>query len=113
MNGKIRLTAMTETRLPDADQPNAVRFCPKCGREIPADQQICVICANTGEVPRPKLPRKKKLLIFGAVAVFLLLLYIGMLGLYQRPAAAPVPASTEVIIRPVRHGTSVPVIVMP
>ena len=61
MSEKISLTAQTVSRLPDPDGETAVRFCPKCGRRIPADRDRCAACANTGEIPRPRLPLKQKL----------------------------------------------------
>ena len=34
MSEKIYLTAQEKPRLPDPDEQNARRFCPKCGKEI-------------------------------------------------------------------------------
>lgn len=79
MSEKIRLTALEKSRLPDEDVRNSVRFCPRCGREIPADRQLCVFCANTGAIPYPVRSGKKKfLLILSIVAVFFILLVLAL-----------------------------------
>lgn len=107
MSEKISLTAQTVSRLPDPDGETAVRFCPKCGRRIPADRDRCAACANTGEIPRPRLPLKQKLRILAAVILFLLILLFG-LDLAVRSAG---PLSTAVPAEV--HGTAVPVHLIP
>lgn len=76
MSEKIRLTANEKPRIPELDPQDAVRFCPKCGREIPLDRGVCVFCAEKELPRRPDLTRKKKLLILGVIILcfFLLLL---------------------------------------
>ena len=78
MSEKIRLASQTPARLPDADRHDAVRFCPKCGREIPMDRRACAFCENTGAVPRPARSRKQKMLIFGIVVGGMLLRLFGL-----------------------------------
>lgn len=107
MSEKIRLTAQPYNRLPDLDGESAVRFCPKCGRRIPPEQQLCAFCANTHEIPRPKLPRKTKLLILGALILMLLVLLLG-LDFAVRSAGPIQPAAVPAV-----RGTAVPVIMVP
>lgn len=77
MSEKIRLTALEKTRLPDADGRSAVRLCPKCGREIQPDRQICPFCENTGEIPRPHRSRRQKAAALCLIVlVFLLVLFL-------------------------------------
>lgn len=79
MSEKIHLTAQEKSRLPEADVQNAIRFCPKCGRQIPLDQDICAFCKNTGEISRPIQRRRTKvLLILSIILVFILLLLIAL-----------------------------------
>lgn len=112
MSEKISLTAQTVSRLPEVDGETAVRFCPKCGRRIPADRDRCAVCANTGEIPRPRLPLKQKLRILAAVIFFMLLLLFG-LDLAVR-SAGPLPAAVPEQSAPAEvRGTSVPVNLIP
>ena len=79
MTEKIRLTAQEKPRLPDPDEPNAVRFCPKCGKEIPLDRSTCVFCGNTGAVPYPARSRKIKVILIGVIVMtFLFLLALAL-----------------------------------
>ena len=113
MNEKIRLTALVKTRLPDAERTDAQRFCPKCGREIPPERNVCVFCENSGEIPRPKLPRRHRIIILCLIFIFLFLLFLGMALLIHRlgyvPAAVPteLPAPT-----PGPQGTSISVMLV-
>ena len=112
MSEKVRLESRAPARLPDADRRDAVRFCPKCGREIPLDQKVCAFCENTGAVPRPVGSRREKFLIFVIIFGVMLLLLFG-LDLVIRiagplPEAAPVLTPDSAI-----RGTSVPVILLP
>ena len=112
MSEKIRLSSQTPARLPDADRCDSVRFCPKCGREIPPDRRACVFCENTGAVPRPAQSGKQKLLVFGIIfAVMLVLLFA--LDLVIR-IAGPLPESVPTLVPTAGiQGTSVPVILVP
>lgn len=79
MSEKIRLTSRQKPRLPDEDNRDAVRFCPRCGREIPADRTLCLFCENTGAISYPvRSLRKKVILIFSIVIVFLFLLILAL-----------------------------------
>ena len=111
MSEKIRLTPQVRTVLPDADREDAIRFCPKCGRKISPEQRLCPFCENTGEMPRPKLPRKRKILIICAIVFFLLLLLLAtdLYILKSGPLPRAVPTET---LSPVPRGTSVPVIML-
>ena len=112
MSEKISLTARAASRLPDPDGETAVRFCPKCGRRIPADRDRCVVCANTGKIPRPRLPLKQKLRILAAVVLFMLILLFG-LDLAVR-SAGPLPTAVPEQAVPAEvHGTAVPVNLIP
>ena len=112
MSEKVRLTPQAASRLPEPDGQNAVRFCPKCGREIPLDRKICVFCANTGEVPRPSLPRRRKLLILTAVVLLMLILLLALDWAIRSAGPLPTPAPALPTEPPVR-GTSIPVILLP
>lgn len=70
MSEKIHLTSQQKARLPDPDVHNAIRFCPKCGREIPADRQQCAFCENKGTISRPKTSFRS------AVLIILLIVFI-------------------------------------
>ena len=106
MSSPTRLTAETENRLPDLEGGGErVRFCPKCGREIPIDRQICVYCEGENAVPvRPKRSLRKKILLLAVLILALLLL---ALPAFLSGANRPVPAPTEVL----PEGTEVVVIV--
>ena len=110
MSEKIHLTPLAKNRLPDLDSRDAVRFCPKCGRKIPLDRNLCVFCENEGEVPRPPLPVKKKQLVICLILAVLLLLLLGLIlftrALPRVPEMTPVPTSGP-------RGTSIPVILIP
>lgn len=110
MTEKIHLTPLTKTRLPDPDFRDAVRFCPKCGRQIPLDRDLCGFCENESEIPRPALPKSKKWLIFCLILTVLLLLLLGLI-LFSRSLPA-IPEATPVPTSPPR-GTSIPVILLP
>lgn len=109
MSEKIHLTGKERLSLPDVERQDVVRFCPKCGREIPLDRQICVSCANTGKISRPILPKKEKIkLVFliSVVFLFLLLLALFMTRSTGLKPDFPTPVS------PVR-GTPISVTVIP
>ena len=79
MSEKIHLTAQEKLRLPDPDESHAVRFCPKCGKEIPLDRSTCVFCGNTGAIPYPAQSRRKKVILIGVIVlVFLFLLALAL-----------------------------------
>ena len=107
MSSPTRLTAETENRLPDLEGGGErVRFCPKCGREIPINRQICVYCEGESASPvRPKRSIRKKILLLLVLilAVLLLALPVFLTGA-NRPAPTPtvnIPEGTaiEVIVR--------------
>ncbi len=110
MSEKIRLTALEASRLPDPDSSSAARFCPKCGRQIPLEQNICVFCGNTGAIPRPKLPRRQKLLILTAVVILLLILLFVLDFAIRSAGPLQPPAITA---EPTARGTSIPVTLLP
>ena len=109
---KIRLSAKTSSRLPEADIQDVVRFCPKCGRQIPVGEQLCAFCANTGMIPRPALSRGRKLRILGLILLGALVLLLGLDLIIRAvgPLGTAVPTD---IVPTVVTGTSVPVILMP
>ncbi|MBQ6505109.1 MAG: hypothetical protein IJI57_14470 [Flexilinea sp.] len=74
MSEKIRLTAQEKPRVPDPDRQNAVRFCPKCGKEIPLDRSACLFCGNTGAIPYPARPRRRKVILIGSIVIIFLFL---------------------------------------
>lgn len=79
MSEKIRLTAQEKSRLPDPDRQNAIRFCPKCGKEIPLDRSTCLFCGNTGAIPYPAQSRRKKVILIGVIVLaFLFLLVLAL-----------------------------------
>ena len=79
MSEKIRLTAREKYRLPDPDRQNAVRFCPKCGKEIPQDRSVCLFCSNTGAIPYPARTRRRKVVLIGLIILtFLFLLALAL-----------------------------------
>ena len=104
------LTPQAKNRLPEVDEPDVIRFCPKCGREIPVDRQYCVFCGNTGAIPRPARSRKQKLILLCAVAASMLLLLLGM-ALFTRGETASAPTILPTA-SPIARGTSVPVILL-
>ncbi len=129
MSEKIRLTSQVRAALPDMDREDAIRFCPKCGRKISPDRRLCPFCENTGEIPRPKLPRKQKVLMICGIVFFMLLLLLAT-DLYilrsgpvdvsdQRPAVSDQaaagsrqdPAANDPAVS-VPRGTTVPVVVI-
>jgi predicted nucleic acid-binding Zn ribbon protein len=110
MSEKIRLTPLTKTRLPDLDARDAVRFCPKCGRQIPLDRNLCVFCEDESDLPRPSLPKRQKQLVFCLILTVLLLLLL-ILILFSR-TLPPIPEVTPVPTFMPR-GTSIPVILLP
>ena len=112
MSEKIRLASQTPARLPDADRQDAVRFCPKCGREIPLDRRACAFCENTGAMPRPLQSRKQKLLIFGIIFGVMILLLFALDLVIRLAGPLPVPAPTLVPTAGVQ-GTALPVILLP
>ena len=112
MSEKIRLSPQVPARLPDADRQDAVRLCPKCGREIPMDRKACVFCANTGAVPRPARSRKQKLLIFGIVFCVMILLLFATDLVIRIAGPLPEPVPTVIPTSGIQ-GTSIPVILLP
>lgn len=106
MSDKIRLTAETENRLPDLEGGGErVRFCPKCGREIPTDRQLCVYCEGESASPvRPKRSLRKKILLL--LVLILVLLFLA-LPAFLTGANRPVPTPTVNI----PEGTEIPVTV--
>ena len=110
MSEKKTLTALTAARLPEADRQNAKRFCPKCGREIPLDRQICDFCANTGEIPRPRASLRKKLVLLALLLIGAVLLVFWVKG-FSLPR---VRTGVEIIstASPQPKGTSLPVIML-
>lgn len=105
MNEKIRLTPESENRLPASNSGERVRFCPKCGRRIAVDHEICGFCEKDAAAPqRPKAPRLKKALILAALALALLLLAVPA---FLTGASRPVPTPT----RCEPQGTPVPVLI--
>ena len=75
MSEKIQLTSLERSRFPDERSQSVIRFCPKCGREIPVEQSVCAFCENSGSISRPPHSRfKRVLLIVCLVLVFFLLL---------------------------------------
>lgn len=104
------LTPQAKNRLPEVDEPDVIRFCPKCGREIPVDRQYCVSCGNTGAIPRPVQSRKQKFLMICAVTAVMFLLLLGMVFFTRgETASAPTLLPTA---SPIARGTSVPVILL-
>ena len=110
MTEKIRLTPLTKNRLPDLDTRDAVRFCPKCGRKIALDRNLCVFCENESEIPRPTLPKSKKQLVICLVLAVLLLLLVSLI-LFSR-TLPPIPEATLIPTSGPR-GTAIPVILLP
>ena len=106
MSDKIRLTPETENRLPDLQGGGErVRFCPKCGREIPIDRQLCVYCeGETASPVRPKRSIRKKILLL--LVLILILLFLA-LPAFLTGANRPIPTPTVNI----PEGTAVEVIV--
>ena len=106
MSDKIRLTPETENRLPDLEGGGErVRFCPKCGREIPIDRQICVYCENESASPvRPKRSLRGKILL---LLILILALFLLALPAFLSGANRPVPTPTVNI----PEGTAIEVIV--
>ena len=96
MSDKIRLTPETENRLPDLQGGGErVRFCPKCGREIPIDRQICAFCENENADPvRPKRSIRGKILLL--LVLILVLLFLA-LPAFLSGANRPVPTPTEIL----------------
>ena len=89
MSEKIRLTAAEKVHLPDIDREDSVHFSPKCGRSIPADQQACIFCKNTGAVPHPvKSGREKAQLILLITLIFFLML-VFVLFLTRKTGLSP------------------------
>ena len=108
MTDKIRLTAETENRLPDLEGGGErVRFCPKCGREIPTDRQLCVYCEGASASPvRPKRPIRKKILLLLVLilAVLLLALPAFLTGALHSPTPTEaLPEGTEVVVEIIRN----------
>ena len=105
MSSPTRLTAETENRLPDLEGGGErVRFCPKCGREIPIDRQLCVYCEGESASPvRPKRSLRGKILLLLVLILILLLLALPAF----LSGAKHSPAPTEVL----PEGTAVEVIV--
>ena len=112
MSEKIRLASQVPARLPDADRQDAVRFCPKCGRQIPLDRKACAFCENTGAVPRPVRPLKQKLLLFGVILGVLLFLLFALDLVIRTAGPLPTPVPTLIPTAGIQ-GTSVPVILLP
>jgi len=81
MSEKIRLTAQTKMRIPDTERRDVIRFCPKCGREIPLNRSQCAYCENTGAISRPRKSLKKQLLTILLISLTFLLLLITALFL--------------------------------
>lgn len=109
MSEKVRLTAQEQVRLPEVDRQNVIRFCPKCGREIPLDRQLCAFCGNNGKFSRHELPKRKKaLFIFLIMAVFLVLFLI-TLFMTRNTGLKPVVRTAV----PLGRGTPVPVSIIP
>ncbi len=106
MSDKIRLTAETENRLPDLQGGGErVRFCPKCGREIPIDRQLCVYCeGETASPVRPKRSIRKKILLLLVLILIVALLALPafLSGAKHTPAPTgniPEGTAVEVIVR--------------
>lgn len=112
MSEKIRLASQAPARLPDADLHDAVRFCPKCGREIPLDRRACAFCENTGAIPRPVRSRKQKLLVIGIIFALLLILLFALDLVIRIAGPLPTPVPTLAPTAGVQ-GTSVPVLLLP
>ena len=111
MSEVIRLTAREKSRLPDPDRQDALRFCPKCGREIPQERQVCAFCENTGAVSRRRQPFVKNLWIIVLIAFVLLFLFVFALFLTRNTGikpAQPLPTPTFSV-----RGTVVPVELLP
>ena len=109
MSEKIHLTAQERFSLPDDERQNVIRFCPKCGREIPLDRKICAFCENTGKISRPILPKKVKIkLVFLISVVFLFLLLLALFLTRKTGLKPDFPAPAS----PVR-GTAVSFTVIP
>ncbi len=105
MSGKIRLTPQSENRLPACGGGERIRFCPKCGRRISAEREICGFCEKDAAAPlRPKAPRLKKLLILAALLLGLLLLAVPA---FLSGASRPAPTPT----RRLPQGTPLPVLI--
>ena len=105
MSDKIRLTPETENRLPDLQGGGErVRFCPKCGRTIPIDRQLCVYCEGENASPvRPKRSIRKKILLL--LVLILILLFLALPAFLTGAKHTPTP--TEAL----PEGTAVEVIV--
>lgn len=109
MSEKIHLTVQEQARLPEIDHQNVIRYCPKCGREIPLDRQLCAFCGNNGRFSRHELPKRKKaLLIFLIMAVFLVLFLI-TLFMTRNTGLRSVVRTAD----PLGRGTPVPVSIIP
>ena len=89
MSEKIHLTVQDRFSLPDDERQNAIRFCPKCGREIPLDRKICAFCENTGKISRPVLPKKEKIKIVFLISVVFLFLLLFALFLTRNTGLKP------------------------
>lgn len=111
MSEKIRLTALEKSRLPEPDRQNVVRFCPKCGREIPLDRNTCFFCENTGAIAHPKQPFGRKILTMVLIISSLLILFTVALFLTRNSGLRP--AVTEPVPTAAVRGTVVPVILLP
>ena len=108
MSDKIRLTPETENRLPDLQGGGErVRFCPKCGREIPTDRQLCVYCEGENASPvRPKRSIRKKILLLAVLLLALLLLALPafLSGAKHSPAPTEVlPEGTAIVVEIMRN----------
>ena len=108
MSSKIRLTAETENRLPDLQGGGErVRFCPKCGREIPTDRQLCVYCEGASASPvRPKRSIRGKILLF--LVLILILLFLALPAFLTGASHSPTPTEalpegTEVVVEIIRN----------
>ena len=109
MSEKVHLTVQEPARLPEIDHQDVIRFCPKCGREIPLDRQLCAFCGNNGKFSRHDLPKRQKaLLILLIIAVFLVL-FLAALFVTRNTGLRPVIRTAV----PLGRGTPVPVSIIP
>ena len=110
MSEKIHLTPQVQSRPPELEEQNVTRFCPKCGREIPLNRQICAFCENDGSIPLPRRSGREKLKIAAAILLLLLLLLLAAVLFADNLIPAEMPKAD---LTPIPRGTSVPVRVLP
>ena len=88
MSEKIHLSKTEKVRIPEIDHADSIRFCPKCGRTIPSDQQACIFCKNTGTIPRPSRPVHNKILLVVLIIIIFLLMLLIVLFLTRKTGMA-------------------------